>query len=172
MILVALATCGCKSVGIGAKREAEKCCPTDIRKTVPWCAGEDALFQCPCEPDATYYGYKPTCWGIWPSSGAAWRDSHCGHVHHGAILTELTNRNPELIPLPQTESYPTPMPEIPSQPLQELDRSNGSLPEPELTEPGLGAAMFNFPALEYPRTAHRACYLEQDSLPHGGTMLR
>lgn len=103
LILVALATCGCKQTGFLAKRESEKCCPTDIRKTVPWCAGEDAIFHGPCEPSANFYGYKPTCWGIWPTSGAAWRDSHCGNLHHEAVITDLKNQNRELISLPTLE---------------------------------------------------------------------
>ena len=45
---------------------------------VPWCAGEDAVFHCPCGPNEAFYGYKPTCWGVWPTSGAEWRDIHCG----------------------------------------------------------------------------------------------
>ena len=68
-----------------AKRESEKNCPTDIRQMVPWCAGEDAIFHCPCGPDCNgYYGYKPTCWGAWTTSGAEWRDIHCGPLVRGA----------------------------------------------------------------------------------------
>ncbi len=127
LILAALAIGGCKQTGFLAKREAEKCCPTDIRKTVPWCAGEDAIFHAPCEPSASFYGYKPTCWGIWPTSGAVWRDTHCGNLHHEAVITNLTNQNPELISLPQLESEPLPVvesnplpiaPEPPSFPLE------------------------------------------------------
>jgi hypothetical protein len=95
-----------------AKREAEKCCPTDIRKTVPWCAGEDAIFHCPCKPSCAFYGYKPTCWGTWPASGAAWRDMHCGERHHHAVITDLTNQNPELITLPEVQ----PIPSVPLEP--------------------------------------------------------
>lgn len=151
---------GCKSTGILAKREAEQCCPTDIRKTVPWCAGEDAIFQCPCRPSSEFYGYKPTCWGIWPASGAAWRDAHCGELHHGAIITDLANQNRELIELPPLTAPPTPSPDtgqqlepdteseatdkplmqVPNQPKvelqpeddleEDLDRDNEDLPEP------------------------------------------
>ena len=96
VIVTAIAVGGCKQFGILAKREHEKCCPTDIRQTVPWCAGEDALFHGPCKPDAHYYGYKPTCWGVWPTSGAEWRDTHCGGIHHGAIISDLTNRKPRV----------------------------------------------------------------------------
>ena len=59
------------------KRESEFNCPTDVRQTVPWCAGEDAIFHCPCHPAYEFYGYKPTCWGDWPTSGAEWRDTYC-----------------------------------------------------------------------------------------------
>lgn len=108
MMIAATAACGCKSTGFLAKREAEKCCPTDIRKTVPWCAGEDALFKCPCEPSTAFYGYKPTCWRTWPTNGSTWRDMHCGNQHHAAVITELTNQNPELIELPALKSLPAP----------------------------------------------------------------
>jgi len=106
LIFATLATLGCKSSGVLAKREAEKCFPTDIRKTLPWCAGEDALFQGPCRPSSEFYGYKPTCWGIWPTSGAAWRDAHCGELHHQAIIADFTNQNRELIELPTLPTSP------------------------------------------------------------------
>lgn len=64
--------------GCTVKRESELNCPTDIRKTIPWCAGEDAIFHCPCQTSCVYHGHKPTCWSSWPSSGAQWRDSYCG----------------------------------------------------------------------------------------------
>ncbi len=110
LMMAAIAFSGCKSSGLLAKREAEKCCPTDIRKTVPWCAGEDALFHCPCEPSAEFYGYKPTCWRTWPTSGASWRDLHCGDQHHKAVITDLTHQNPELIELPTLKPLPVPEP--------------------------------------------------------------
>lgn len=65
--------------GCLTKRESELNCPTDIRKTVPWCAGEDAIFRCPCGPSQDFYGHKPTCWGQWPASGRDWRDAYCGY---------------------------------------------------------------------------------------------
>lgn len=114
LILVALTICGCKSTGLLAKREAEKCCPTDIRKTVPWCAGEDAIFHCPCEPSTAFYGYKPTCWRTWPSSGSAWRDIHCGETHHRAVIKDLTHQNSELIQLPPLQALPEPTPAEPA----------------------------------------------------------
>ncbi len=113
LLFAALATGGCKQRGFLAKREAEKSCPTDIRKTIPWCAGEDAIFHCPCKPSAEFYGYKPTCWGIWPTSGAEWRDVHCGNLHHEAVIADLTHQNAELITLPQLESLPVPVGEPP-----------------------------------------------------------
>ncbi len=68
---------GCYS-GLKMKREQELSCPTDIRQKVPWCAGEDAIFACPCGPDSEFYGMKPTCWSEWPASGADWRNAFCG----------------------------------------------------------------------------------------------
>ena len=57
---------------------SRKCnCPTDLCKAMLFCTGEDALYQCPCGPSQEFYGHKPTCWGVWPASGAAWRDIHC-----------------------------------------------------------------------------------------------
>jgi hypothetical protein len=69
---------GCHCFGPMVKRESELNCPTDIRKTVPWCAGEDAIFRCPCSPRPEFYGHKPTCWRVWPAPAAAWRDMYCG----------------------------------------------------------------------------------------------
>ena len=76
LMVVTAVFSGCR-LGCLMKRESECDCPTDIRQTVPWCAGEDAIFHCPCRPAYDYYGYKPTCWGVWPTSGADWRDSYC-----------------------------------------------------------------------------------------------
>jgi hypothetical protein len=75
--LLAMVATGCQ-VGIFAKRESECSCPTDIRKTVPWCAGEDAVFICPCGPSGDFYGHKPTCWRTWPAPATVWRDAYCG----------------------------------------------------------------------------------------------
>ncbi len=68
---------GCQC-GFMAKRASECHCPTDIRQTLPWTVGEDAVFRCPCGPSSNYYGYKPTCWSSWPTSGATWREERCG----------------------------------------------------------------------------------------------
>jgi hypothetical protein len=74
---LAAAFSGCSQFGCCSKRASEMECPTDIRKTHCWCFGEDALFQCPCGPDAAGYGYQPTCWREWSESGAEWSDSGC-----------------------------------------------------------------------------------------------
>ncbi|MCA9236067.1 MAG: hypothetical protein KDA44_11385 [Planctomycetales bacterium] len=76
-LVVATAALGCQPHGPFVKRESELNCPTDIRKTVPWCFGEDAIFTCPCGPDEAYNGMKPTCWRAWPGGGAQWRDTYC-----------------------------------------------------------------------------------------------
>ncbi len=67
---------GCHHYGFLVKREQELECPTDIRQTVPWCAGEDAVFQCPCGPSSHYHGMRPPAWRPWPTSGAEWRDAY------------------------------------------------------------------------------------------------
>ncbi len=115
---------GCHPHGPMVKRNSELSCPTDIRQTIPWCAGEDAVFHCPCGPNREFYGYKPTCWGIWPAPAEQWRDSHCG-------------------PLVREESYDatgTPVLELPSQPMfaplksednSDTGRVEYPLPEPE-----------------------------------------
>lgn len=119
MLLAALliSLIGCHH-GILTKRESELNCPTDIRRTVPWCAGEDAIFHCPCGPSRVFYGHKPTCWGIWPAPGSAWRDSYCG-----CSATYLED-NQHMPPAPE------PLPELPSQPNEDpttLPPSSGSL---------------------------------------------
>jgi hypothetical protein len=68
---------GCHSFGPLVKRDSELNCPTDVRRTVPWCWGEDAVFHCPCGPDGPYYGHRPTCWRTWPTPATVWRDSYC-----------------------------------------------------------------------------------------------
>lgn len=94
--------CGCLM-----KRESEMSCPTDIRQTVPWCGGEDAIFHCPCRPACDFYGYKPTCWGIWPASGAEWRDAYCGSPMCD-YPSERIEAGSEFIPTPHpSEPLPT-----------------------------------------------------------------
>lgn len=137
LIIAVMAAIGCKQSGLLAKRESEKCCPTDIRKTVPWCSGEDAIFNCPCQPNASYYGYKPTCWGTWPTSGAHWRDTHCGEVHHGAIITDLTTHNPELVVLPALEPEPAPSPPVLSSDVKQFEKDDSEAID-ELPQPIIG----------------------------------
>lgn len=84
VIVAAVAFSGCRS-GVLMKKESETHCPTDIRQTVPWCAGEDAIFMCPCRPGCDFYGHKPTCWRAWPTSGAEWRDAYCCGMHEGGV---------------------------------------------------------------------------------------
>ncbi len=76
-MLSLLTLTGCHFGALG-KRCSEKHCPTDIRQTIPGYIGEDAVFRHPCGPSAAYFGYKPTCWGVWPTSAEEWRDTHCG----------------------------------------------------------------------------------------------
>src|SRR5262245_17947384 len=75
--LLLVAATGCHSFGPLVKRDSELNCPTDIRRTVPWCAGEDAIFHCPCGPDGPFYGHRPTCWRTWPAPASVWRDEYC-----------------------------------------------------------------------------------------------
>ena len=93
-ILVGTVLSGCcHSLGLLVKRDSELNCPTDIRRTVPWCAGEDAIFRCPCGPADEFYGHKPTCWRTWPAPAAVWRDSYCsGQPCGGQTLTERACR--------------------------------------------------------------------------------
>lgn len=129
LILVALVAGGCRHYGLLVKREAEKSCPTDIRRTVPWCAGEDAIFKCPCEPSTQFYGYRPTCWRTWPSSASAWRDMYCGNQHHEAVIMDLANQNPELIGLPPMEVAP-----LPPEPAVEESKEEAP-PAPQASDP-------------------------------------
>lgn len=101
--------------GFLPKRQSELNCPTDIRQTIPWCAGEDAIFQCPCGPSPHFYGHKPTCWGHWPASGSEWRDSYCGYPVIYSQQPEMIIPQPAAEPLPELEvqppqsrSFPTP----------------------------------------------------------------
>lgn len=118
------ALCGCRP-GWALKRQSEMNCPTDIRQTVPWCAGEDAVFHCPCSPASDYYGHKPTCWGAWPTSGAAWRDAYCGACPPGGQY-ELLNPTPMFSP-GQPASEPIDAQEVPRlEPLPAVQSSNAT----------------------------------------------
>jgi hypothetical protein len=64
-------------MGLLAKRQSELDCPTDVRQSIHWLAGEDAVFCCPCGPSADFYGHKPTCWQEWPVPSTTWRDAYC-----------------------------------------------------------------------------------------------
>lgn len=123
LLLTALAvvTAGCHSFGVCAKRESELNCPTDVRKTVPWCAGEDAVFACPCGPNESFYGHRATCWRDWPTSAAAWRDMSCGPT----VIAETTTvgepnpfRGQPAAPTPAPEAIPNPI-ELPPLPAPE-----------------------------------------------------
>ncbi len=85
---------GCHSAHPGL-HVFSKSAPTDVRPRVG-CLADDAKFSPPCGPSMEYFGYKPTCWGIWPSSVEQWRDSHCGppvsECEEVLILDDRTNR--------------------------------------------------------------------------------
>lgn len=103
---------GCHSFGPLKKRESELNCPTDIRQTVPWCAGEDAIFRCPCGPTSDFYGHKPTCWRTWPAPAAVWRDAHCSCLNTAVV----EGGDSEAIMLPPVESSPEPVQAIEATP--------------------------------------------------------
>ena len=111
---------GCHQYGILVKRESEMNCPTDIRKTVPWCAGEDAIFSCPCGPNEQFHGHKPTCWRLWQTSGEEWRDMHCQPLETRTEVEVPESISTEYIPLPIVDS---------------VDESEGSEEDPELAKP-------------------------------------
>ena len=99
LMIVAVAS-GCQSCGPLVKRQSELNCPTDIRKTVPWCAGEDAIFRCPCGPEGGFYGHKPTCWRVWPMPASVWRDASCGPTAASVIETVAPFADGTVTPLP------------------------------------------------------------------------
>lgn len=121
-LALAIGTCllasGCCHHGLLQKRQSEMNCPTDVRKTIPWCAGEDAVFRCPCGPSSHYYGHKPTCWGYWPTPGAEWRDTFCDCSNPYPTEIEVG------IPTPATEV----LPEAVERPLDESALQLDSLP--------------------------------------------
>ncbi len=162
---------GCRNHGILVKRESEMNCPTDIRQMVPWCVGEDAVFRCPAGPNEQFHGHKPTCWRLWQTSGAEWRDMYCAPlgkqgdeeipsslpVEQIAQPTELpvealtpANVGPEMAQ-PETES-PQVSPADDTQPTSDDE----SLPQPnneeephQLGVPLDGASLHVFPGLPW-----------------------
>lgn len=105
-LLLTAVLSGCHTFGPLVKRDSETNCPTDIRRTVPWCAGEDAIFHCPCGPSTDYYGHKPTCWRTWPSPATVWRDAYCGACLNGTCAPMGEN---DMMVLPPSEEVPTPL---------------------------------------------------------------
>jgi len=109
LAVLALAS-GCTSFGPMVKRQSELNCPTDVRQTVPWCAGEDAIFRCPCGPDGQFYGHRPTGWRCWPASATVWREAYCA----GPVICEdagtIVPGPAQVQPLPAVEE-PEPIPQ-------------------------------------------------------------
>lgn len=101
IFVCAILLSGCHRGGYLAKRESELKYPTDIRQMVPWCAGEDAILKYPCGPNQEFYGYKPTCWGVWPTSGAEWRDAYCPPQQDCVYCGPSNGEVSEPIPLPE-----------------------------------------------------------------------
>ncbi|RIK74241.1 MAG: hypothetical protein DCC67_16860 [Planctomycetota bacterium] len=134
-LLLPVVLAGCH-VGVCAKRQSEECCPTDVRKTVPWCAGEDAIFQYPCGPSGDFYGHRPTCWRPWPTPAAAWRDTYCG-VTVAAPVEEIRV-------LEDAPATPTPIPEIVPQVEPQVE------PPAAPPQPDAGAAPAGPPVLPPP----------------------
>lgn len=132
--MLAAAVGGCHSVGPLVKRDSELNCPTDIRRTVPWCAGEDAIFHCPCGPDGEYYGHKPTCWRTWPAPATVWRDSYCGVQGPCAVGPTAVPQEETPIVLPPTDEATPPSEETVEPPVLE------ALPPTSQTSPGRGRA--------------------------------
>jgi hypothetical protein len=144
-LLLAAVTCGCTSFGPMVKRESELNCPTDIRRTVPWCAGEDAVFHCPCGPDGAFHGHRPTCWRSWPAPATVWRDTYC----KGTLCSDDPSyvvEDPQVIMLPQPGETihsvePTPVPSM-----LPIPAEGSSAPGVIETQP----PMLETPAIEVP----------------------
>jgi hypothetical protein len=130
---------GCSPCGCLVKRQSELNCPTDIRQTVPWCAGEDAIFHCPCGPDRNFYGYKPTCWGVWPASSAEWRDSRCGPLvtdGNGEAVEYQPAELPTMVPAPRDQIELSTPPARPVPRAEETDSIIQELPLPDASSSG------------------------------------
>jgi hypothetical protein len=101
--LLLAAASGCHSFGPLVKRESEMNCPTDIRRTVPWCWGQDAIFSCPCGPTDDFYGHKPTCWRCWPAPASQWRNAYCGYPTPCPTELPVSAVDGAIMVLPPTE---------------------------------------------------------------------
>jgi hypothetical protein len=77
LIVCLAAASGCNLCCWG-KRNSELEGPTDIRKSLYWCFGEDAVFEQPLGPSREDYGLKPTCWREWPDGGPRCFNAGCG----------------------------------------------------------------------------------------------
>lgn len=97
---------------------------------MPWCAGEDAIFVCPCGPNGNFYGHRPTCWRDWPTSAAAWRDMSCGPT----VAIEASESNPFRAPQPTPAQLPTPT-ELPTPEPAPFSSPFGLPPIPEAPAP-------------------------------------
>ncbi len=172
--------CGCHS-GPWGKREQELSCPTDVRKSLHWCWGEDAIFDCPCGPDEAYHGYKPTCWHDWQAPATVWRDERCGGPCMNSqpvgmqIISERTV-SPGMSPTPAGPAM-NGRPVAPLRdgeevvPLPSLDDSDaGDLDEPEFPElswkmePIANSSVAkNIPLIGSPTYEHKRVVYEQQS---------
>jgi hypothetical protein len=152
-LLLIAAVSGCHSHGAMVKREAESSCPTDIRQMVPWCAGEDAIFHCPCGLSGEFHGHKPTCWRTWPAPATVWRDSYCG-----GVLTEMpvVADEPEMMVLPPMEEVPAPVEEAP---IETLEGEGAAAPT---LQPLPQASTFSEPANQ---TVQQASHREDSAPP-------
>lgn len=104
----------------------EDCCPTDARRLVYSCAGQEAVRQGPCGPNEAYYGHHPTCWSAWPDGWRQYEADHCSHegscdggceggceiqsptraaAEHEVMgvepYAEVIGRGPEITPIPE-----------------------------------------------------------------------
>lgn len=77
---VLFAAIGVASVGCQLNRSEEQCCPTDARRLVYSCAGQEAVRQGPCGPNEAFYGHHPTCWGSWPNGWEVYQADHCAQA--------------------------------------------------------------------------------------------
>ncbi|MEO2046116.1 MAG: hypothetical protein ABGX16_06025 [Pirellulales bacterium] len=160
---------GCRS-GLMGKRESELNCPTDIRQKLFWCAGEDALFSCPCGPDGEFYGMKPTCWGEWPASGADWRNAYCGAPAEPYSLSsdEVISTSEAIsgVPLPASVDDPVPASVDDQVPASVDDQVPAFVDDPDKSYNPFGSSLQVTPA---PPLAEESAKVEKpvDKLPSG-----